>query len=65
MIACQVHRTLEVKFGGDYAFNKEIGDYLTMYFYRTVEYYDWNDRLKPGTGKQLDVDAYLEYYKIK
>lgn len=65
MIACQIHSTLENKFGKNYAFNKEVGTYLTKKFYSTGEYLNWNDRLINGTGKPLDIDAYLKYYKIK
>ena len=65
MIACQVHNTLENKFGKDYVFNKDIGKYLSDKFYSTGEYFDWNDRLIHGTGKTLDINAYLEFYNIK
>ncbi|MFC2151813.1 hypothetical protein ACFLSE_04730 [Bacteroidota bacterium] len=65
MVACQVHRTLEEKFGNEYAFNKDVGKYLIKNFYSTGEYYGWNDRLIKGTGKPLDIEAYLQFYKIK
>ncbi len=65
VVARQVHQTLEEKFGKDYAFNKEVGKYLAEHFYSAGEYFDWNDRLINGTGKALDIDAYLESYQIK
>ena len=65
MVASQVHTTLKEKFGNDYVFNKNVGPYLIKNFYCTGEYYEWNERLIHGTGKPLDIDAYLEYYNIK
>lgn len=65
IMACQIHETLKEKFGKDYAFNKNVGAYLTKNFYSTGEYFDWNDRLINGTGKPLDIKAYLEFYNIK
>jgi Zn-dependent M32 family carboxypeptidase len=65
MVASQIHKTLETEFGKDYAFNNEVGAYLTKYFYSTGEYYNWNDRLKHGTGSELDVKAYIDFYQIK
>ena len=65
IVACQVHKTLEEKFGENYAFNKDVDAYLTKNFYSTGEYFDWNDRLINGTGKSLDIKAYLEFYNIK
>jgi len=65
VVACQVHNTLEEKFGKDYAFNKEVGKYLTEKFYCNGEYFDWNERLIKGTGETLNLDTYLEYYNIK
>jgi len=64
MIACQIHKTLKEKFGDDYVFNKNIGKYLES-FYKDGEYYSWQKRLINGTGKELDVKAYLEFYNIK
>lgn len=65
IVAKQVHQTLEEKFGKDYTFNKEVGKYLVKHFYSGGKYFDWNDRLINGTGKPLDIDAYLEFYEIK
>lgn len=65
MVACQVHSTLGEKFGKDYAFNKDVGAYLIKNFYSSGEYFNWNDRMINGTGKPLDMDAYMEYYNIK
>lgn len=65
MISTQIHTTLKNKFGEDYAFNKNVGNYLIKNFYGDGEYYDWNKRLIHGTGKPLDIDAYLIFYNIK
>ncbi|MGE0089025.1 MAG: hypothetical protein AB7S50_06050 [Bacteroidales bacterium] len=64
MIACQVHQTLKEKFGDEYAFNKNVGPYLES-FYKDGEYYTWQNRLIRGTGKELDLKAYLDFYNIK
>jgi len=65
MVATQIHTTLENKFGDDYAFNKNIGNYLAENFYGAGEYFNWNQRLAKGTGKGLDIKSYLDYYHIK
>ena len=49
----------------NYAFNIDVGNYLTKHFYSDGEYYNWNDRLIHGTGKPLDIKAYLDFYQIK
>ncbi|OFX22752.1 MAG: hypothetical protein A2041_03650 [Bacteroidetes bacterium GWA2_31_9b] len=64
IVACQIHQTLEEKFGSNYAFNKEVGSYLQQ-FYIGGEYYTWQQRMVNGTGKELDVDSYLKFYHIK
>ena len=63
IIACQIHQTLKEKFGNEYVFNKDVGKYLEV-FYKHGEYYPWQERMIMGTGKELDIDAYLNYYKI-
>ena len=65
IVACQVHEILEKKYGKDYAFNKDVGNYLIDKFYSAGEYYNWNDRLIHGTGKPLDIESYLQFYNIK
>ena len=65
IVAIQIHTTLKEKFGKDYAFNKEVGEYLTEKFYSKGEYYNWNERLIQGTGKPLDLKAYLDFYNIQ
>ncbi|PLX13209.1 MAG: hypothetical protein C0597_12020, partial [Marinilabiliales bacterium] len=59
IVASQVHTSLKENFGENYAFNKNVGAYLTKHFYSSGEYYNWNERLIHGTGKPLDLDAYL------
>ena len=65
MVAFQVHNSLKENFGNEYVFNKEVGNYLKENYYMHGEYYDWQDRLIHGTGKKLDLDAYLKYYQIR
>lgn len=65
IVACQVHVKLEEEFGTNYAFNIDVGNYLTKHFYSSGEYFNWNDRLINGTGKPLDIKAYLDFYQIK
>ncbi len=65
MIASQIHKTLEEKFGKEYAFNKDVGEYLIHNFYSNGEYFNWNQRLIKGTGKPLDIETYFDYYNIK
>ncbi|MBI9053542.1 MAG: hypothetical protein JEY96_06970 [Bacteroidales bacterium] len=65
MVAIQAHKALFDKFGEDYAFNKEVGTYLINNFYYAGEYFSWEDRMIQGTGKPLDIEAYLEHYKIQ
>lgn len=65
IIAKQIHSTLLEEFGPEYAFNKNVGNYLIKNFYSNGEYYDWNERLQKGTGKALDIDAYLKDYNIQ
>lgn len=64
IIACQIHKTLKEKFGPNYAFNKDVGKYLAN-FYKSGEYFTWQQRMVNGTGKELDVKAFLDYYNIK
>lgn len=65
VVATQIHSALSEKFGEDYAFNKEVSNYLAKNFYSKGEYYTWNKRLELGTGKSLDIKAYLKHYKIQ
>lgn len=65
VVATQVHSALQEKFGENYAFNKDVGSYLAKHFYSGGEYFNWNQRLQSGTGKPIDLDAYIEHYKIE
>ena len=64
IVALQVHKTLEEKFGKDYMFNKEVGPWLVENLYADGEYKFWKDKLKAATGKQLDVEGYFSYYGL-
>ncbi|MFC1549714.1 hypothetical protein ACFL46_00290 [Candidatus Neomarinimicrobiota bacterium] len=59
IVSWQVHTVLEEKFGKEYVFNPEVGDFLKEYFYKDGELYPWQTRLKKATGKELDLDSYL------
>ena len=60
MISQQVHRAIEEKFGEDYVFNKEVGEYLIKNYYGEGELLSWREKLKRATGKELDIEEYLE-----
>lgn len=65
IIAWQIHETLEQKFGKDYAFNKEVGKYLADNFWKHGTEYMWQERLKMGTGRELNIKGYLSSKGIK
>ena len=65
IIAWQIHETLEQKFGKDYVFNKEVGKYLADNFWRYGTEYTWQERMKMGTGRELDIKGYLAARGIK
>jgi len=60
IISWQVHETLEDKFGKDYVFNKDVGEFLKKNLWETGELFPWQIRLRRATGKELDVKGYLE-----
>jgi Zn-dependent M32 family carboxypeptidase len=60
-ISWQVHQTLKEKFGESYASNKEVKSYLIDNIYKYGVSKDWREILKGATGKDLDVDGYLNY----
>ena len=62
VIANQVHRALEDKFGDDYLFNKKVANYLTEKLYKDGELLPWRDRVKAATGIEFDVDGFFTYY---
>jgi len=59
IISWQVHKTLEEKFGINYAFNQEVGEFLKTNLWKNGELYPWQTRLKMATGQELDVKGYL------
>lgn len=65
MIAWQVHETLEKKFGKDYAFNKNVGKFLEENFWRYGAEYTWQEKLKMGTGRELDVVGFIRSRGVK
>jgi len=60
-ISWQVHQVLKEKFGESYAFNKEVKNYLIENFYKYGVSKDWRAILKDATGRDLDIDGYLNY----
>jgi hypothetical protein len=60
-ISWQVHQTLKEKFGESYAFNKEVKNYLIENFYKYGVSKDWRAILTDATGRDLDIDGYLNY----
>jgi hypothetical protein len=64
IISWQVHKTLEEKFGKDYAFNDEVGPYLVENLWKNGELLPWQIRLKNLTGKTLDIEGYLKSFGL-
>lgn len=60
IIAWQVHDFLKNKFGENYIFSPNLGQYLVEYLYEDGEYYNWQQRLIRATGKELDVTGYMK-----
>lgn len=60
IISWQVHGALRNKFGADYVFNKNVGQFLTDNLYKDGMLKNWQSILKDATGKELDVDGYLK-----
>jgi len=60
IISWQVHKTLEKKFGKDYPFNQDVGEFLKKNLWESGELYPWQTRLKKATGRDLDVKGYLK-----
>lgn len=65
IIAWQIHEALEKKFGKEYVFNKEVGKYLADNFWQYGTEYTWQERMKMGTGRELDIIGYLASRGIK
>lgn len=61
IISWQIHKTLEEKFGAEYPFKTETGDFLKKYLYADGVTRNWQKRLKDATGKELDVKGFLKY----
>jgi hypothetical protein len=60
IIAWQVHDFLKHKFGENYIFSPDLGQYLMEYLFEDGEYYNWQQRLIRATGKELDVTSYMK-----
>ncbi len=59
VISWQIHETLEDRFGSSYAFDTRVGPFLKEYFYADGGMYPWQMRMKRATGRELDIDGYL------
>jgi len=59
IITWQVHHYLENKFGSDYIFNQNVGNWLKDNLYYMGHGLSWLERIKRATGKPLDVSGYL------
>jgi hypothetical protein len=64
ILSWQIHQTLRERFGVEYVFDKDVGDFLIENFYRQGMLCPWKTRLKEATGKDLDVHGYLESHGI-
>jgi hypothetical protein len=60
IISWQIHDYLSENFGKEYAFNKNVGKFLIENCWKDGELYDWRDRVKRSTGKDLDLEGYLK-----
>jgi hypothetical protein len=60
MMAWQVHAALQDRFGADYPFNANVGEYLKENLWKDGVLHPWQDRVRMATGKTLDVEGYLE-----
>ncbi len=60
-ISWQVHQTLKEKFGESYESNKEVKNYLIDNIYKYGVSKDWREILKDASGRDLDIDGYLNY----
>ena len=59
VISWQVHKTLNEKFGKEYATNAKVAQFLSKNFYNDGGLNLWQERLQKVTGKELDLDGYL------
>ncbi len=59
IIANQVHSYLKDKYGKEYLFNKEVGQFIIDNLYKDGELFSWQEKLKNATGKEFDVDGYF------
>lgn len=64
IIAWQVHDALKNKFGSNYLFNKNVGEYMADTLYKDGILLEWQQILKRATGKTLDVEGYLKQLGI-
>ena len=60
IISWQVHDAIEKEFGKDFVFNKNVGNYLIENYYGEGELIDWREKMKRATGKEFDIEGYLE-----
>jgi hypothetical protein len=60
VISWQIHETLEDRFGPAYVFESRVGTFLKEHFYANGEFYPWQMRLRKATGRELDIDGYLD-----
>ena len=64
IMSWQIHRALGERFGSDYVFNQDVGDFLIEHLCREGMYRPWKRRLSRITGKGLDIEGYLENHGI-
>ncbi|MBC8436054.1 MAG: hypothetical protein H8D88_00670 [Bacteroidetes bacterium] len=61
IIQWQIHNELERRLGSDYLFNPETAALMQEYFYKDGEYYPWQEKLSRFTGKELDIEGYMDW----
>jgi len=61
IISWQIHDYLANKFGKEYAFNKDVGEFLIKNCWKDGELLAWRNRLIKSTETDLDIEGYLKY----
>lgn len=64
IFAWQVHQTLAEKFGDSYPFDPRVGAYLEETVWRDGVTLPWQAVVKRATGRELDVDGFLEAHGL-
>jgi len=64
ILAWQVHEFLKDKFGDDYLFNSQVGEWLIEHLFKKGHDLPWMDRIEGSIGQKLDIAGYLASFGI-